>query len=355
MEIKYEFKDNIQRKAIINSAKQFLENIEPKDNSSEFDKSYYIRIFQTSLDLCITETKADVFIVSLVSLLFDIDNKKFFPENEDFNNIKLFFEENKIKKEMQEKLINIITELSNEKETEIHYLEGQIVQDSINLDSIGAIGIVKAFMFGGINNIKIYDSNEEIFDDDEENNSNDNNNNNEDNENKNKNDNNNYLSIIGYFYKKLFSLVKKMNTNKGKEMAEEKYKYMLKFLKQFYKENGEEDKIENIEILKKNIINEKIEEYSNQINKELLDMIKAEREKEENREKIKNLLDNKDEKESIENVFQIERAQAAERIKRKKEQCEHKIKNYIEKINKIYEEKEKKLKEEDYLLTQGKI
>ena len=371
MEKKYEFKDNKRMKSIINSAKTFLEKIKPKDNESEFDINYYIRIYQTSLDLCITEIKADVFIVCLVSLLFDIDNKKFFPDNDDFKNIKIFFNKNNIDKNIQKIIINIITELTNEKETDISYLEGKIVQDSINLDSLGAVGIVKAFMFGGLNNIKIYEPNEEVFDDDETNNSNEdnNNNNNKDNENEyeddneyeienkseNKNIKNNYLSIIGYFYKKLFSLVNKMNTKKGKEMAEDKYKYMLKFLKEFYKENGDEDKIENVEILKQNIINEKIDEYSNQVNKDLLDMINAERKLEENREKIKNVLENKKEKENIENVFKIERAQAAERIQRKKEQCDKMIKNYIEKINKFYEEKEKKLKEEDYLLTKGQF
>ncbi len=334
MEKQYEFKDNRKKKEIINSAKKYLEKLNPKDNSSEFDINYYIRIYQTSLDLCQTETKADVFIVCLVSLLFDIDNTKFFPGNDEFKNIQLFFEENNIDENVQEKITDIITELSNEEETEINSLEGKIVQDSINLDLIGAIGIVKAFMFGGLNNIKNYEPNEEMINENEENNSN------EDNDNKDNENDNNYLSIIGYLKKKIFKLVNKMNTNKAKEMAEDKYKYMLQFLKEFYKENGEEDKIENADILKENIINEKIEEYANEINKELLDMIDAEREREEKREKIKNLLENKNEKENIEKVFKVERAQATERIQRKKEQCDNKIKKYIE--NKMYEEKEKK-------------
>ena len=189
-------------------------------------------------------------------------------------------------------------------------------------------------MFGGLNNIKNYEQKEEMINENEENNSN------EDNDNKDNENDNNYLSIIGYLYKKIFKLVNKMNTNKAKEMAEDKYKYMLQFLKEFYKENGEEDKIENADILKENIINEKIEEYANKINKELLYMIDAEREREEKREKIKNLLENKNEKENIEKVFKVERAQAKERIQRKKEQCDNKIKKYIE--NKMYEEKEKK-------------
>ena len=94
-----------------------------------------------------------------------------------------------------------------------------IVQDADRLDAIGAIGIARAFNYGGFRNNKIYNpavvnSDENTGDVQESGTS----------------------STISHFYEKLLLLKYRMNTLTAKKLAVERHEFLELFLKQFYKE-----------------------------------------------------------------------------------------------------------------------
>lgn len=96
-------------------------------------------------------------------------------------------------------------------------IETQILQDADNLDAIGAIGIARAFAFGGANGIPIWVEDiplgKDHFDESETD-----------------------PSEIHHFYSKLLKLKENMNTDTAKKMAEERSKFMELYLDHFFKE-----------------------------------------------------------------------------------------------------------------------
>ena len=94
-----------------------------------------------------------------------------------------------------------------------------IVQDADNLEAIGAIGIGRAFVYGGAHKLSMFDEKAPL------------------------NENNDYSEEVGHeestihhFYHKLFKLGDNMNTNTAKMMAEKRIDFMKNFTKEFFDE-----------------------------------------------------------------------------------------------------------------------
>ena len=104
-------------------------------------------------------------------------------------------------------IFDIIQNISFSKGKVPSSIEGKIVQDADRLDALGAIGIARAFAYGGKNNRMIY--------------------------NPSKDDN---MNTIAHFYDKLLKLKDLMNTFEAKIIAEKRMRYMLEFLDEFYLE-----------------------------------------------------------------------------------------------------------------------
>ncbi|EJL74871.1 HD domain-containing protein [Chryseobacterium populi] len=170
------------------------------------------------------EENCDQEVVELSALLHDIADPKFYDGDETIA-LKVsreFLESQRVPEEMIEKVLFIVKNISFKNRGEAPKdlpIELKIVQDADRLDAIGAIGIARTFNFGGFKNNLMYHpdiepkmnmSKEEYKKSDG--------------------------TTINHFYEKLLLLKELMNTEKGKEMAQERHHFMLAFLDEFYKE-----------------------------------------------------------------------------------------------------------------------
>ncbi|HNQ94601.1 MAG TPA: HD domain-containing protein [Anaerolineales bacterium] len=192
------------------------------DDSSGHDWWHIYRVWQTALHICERE-KADAFIVQLAALLHDLDDWKFnASEDETPLRAKGWLESRNLDSSTTDAVCRIIKHISYKGagvENNMDSLEGFIVQDADRLDAIGAIGIARAFAYGGYKNRPLYDptSSPQLHQTFEQY----------------KNSNS---DTINHFHEKLLLLKDKMNTATAKRIAEQRHEVMVQFLKQFMDE-----------------------------------------------------------------------------------------------------------------------
>jgi uncharacterized protein len=185
---------------------------------------YHIeRVYKNALIINEAE-KGNIEIVAYAALLHDIADHKFVKnhEEETEKRIREILEKESVDNQIIEAVLHIAQNISYKGANVANMiisLEGKIVQDADRLDAIGAIGIARAFAYGGNKNRPIYMPSEKpsLHDSFEDY----------------KNDEGH---TINHFYEKLLLLKDRMNTNEGKKMAQERHDFMENFLKQFYSE-----------------------------------------------------------------------------------------------------------------------
>ncbi|WP_286972060.1 HD domain-containing protein [Flavobacterium sp. UBA4854] len=181
------------------------------------------RVFKNAL-LIAKETECDLIVVQLGALLHDIADSKFHNGDETIGpkTARAFLEAENVSEDIIAHVVNIIENISYKGgnfERKFSSVELDVVQDADRLDAIGAIGVARAFNYGGFKNRALY--NPEIAP--------------VTNMTKEEYKNNN-APTINHFYEKLLLLKDKMNTQKGKEIAAERHRFMETFLAQFYAE-----------------------------------------------------------------------------------------------------------------------
>lgn len=170
------------------------------------------------------EEQADRLVVELAALLHDIADPKFHGGDEEIapHMAGQFLEEQGVGAEIIDHVINIIRNMSFKSslgKVDFHSKELAVVQDADRLDAIGAIGIARAFNYGGFKNRPLYDPaiepstslTKEQYKKSES-------------------------PTINHFYEKLLLLKEKMNTATGRQIAEERHQFLQDYLDRFYEE-----------------------------------------------------------------------------------------------------------------------
>lgn len=170
-------------------------------DSSGHDYSHILRVYNMAMKIAAEYKYCDKKIVALAALLHDIDDDKLF-KTKNYANAKKIMKQNNISQSDINTVIEIISKVSFRKGESFRddEIEGQIVQDADRLDAIGAIGIARAFAYGGSKGRSIFSS-------------------------------------IDHFTEKLFLLKDLMNTPAAKRIAKNRHFFMVEFYHQFELEN----------------------------------------------------------------------------------------------------------------------
>ncbi len=185
------------------------------------------RVFNNTL-LIAKDEKVDILVVSLAALLHDIADAKFHDGDETLGpKIAVeFLSALPLEKQLIGHVVQIIENISFksslDSKQQFNSQELKVVQDADRLDAIGAIGIARAFNYGGYKNRELYNPdiapNLEMTKEEYK---------------------KSQAPTLNHFYEKLLLLKDKMNTESGKKLAEKRHQFMLEYLEQFFKEwNG---------------------------------------------------------------------------------------------------------------------
>ena len=181
------------------------------------------RVWKSAKTIAQTE-QANMLVVELGALLHDIADSKFNGGDEELGPQKAeaFLQSLSVDEDVIKDVVFIIRNISfkgGKHQTTKRTRELDIVQDADRLDAIGAIGIARAFNYGGFKNRELYNpaiqpnlnmSKEEY-----------------------KNSN---APTLNHFYEKLLLLKDLMNTESGKKLAAQRHEFMEHFLAQFFNE-----------------------------------------------------------------------------------------------------------------------
>lgn len=195
-----------------------------KDAEGGHDWWHTYRVWQNAKLIARSEA-ADLVVVELGALLHDIADAKFHDRDESIGpaQAKEFLDAIAVDASKAQHVIEIVTHVSYRKSLtkgpKFESLELQIVRDADRLEAIGAIGIARAFSYGGYKKLPIYDPHisperkltKEAYE-------------------------SSTAPTINHFYDKLLRLKDMMQTETGKKMAVERHNFLEQYLEQFYRE-----------------------------------------------------------------------------------------------------------------------
>lgn len=208
-------------KALIEACKKAAFEVYDTFDASH-DVDHIKRVMNNAEKVLVTEPTANVTVLTLAVLLHDIDDPKYKSDHQ--LSAREILEENGADEELIEQVLACIESVSfsGGNARDITSVEGAILRDADRLDAIGAIGIARAFAFGGARGRKLYahdevarnEMSEAAYREKE-------------------------TATVTHFYEKLLLLKDLMVTKEGERLAKERHHYMEGFLKQLAEEVGD--------------------------------------------------------------------------------------------------------------------
>jgi uncharacterized protein len=205
---------------------QIIENafdyIKDKFSEEYSGHDYYhsVRVYNNALKIAQKEG-GNILLIKLGALLHDVDDRKLFDTSNNLQNARQFLSDNCVERLSIDEICNIIKSVSFKGSESIipDTIEGKIVQDADRLDALGAIGIARAFAYGGHKGRPIYEPLEGPV------------------ENMTADEYEKHISTsINHFYEKLLKLKNLMNTDTAKSIAENRHLFMEEYLDEFISE-----------------------------------------------------------------------------------------------------------------------
>lgn len=194
-----------------------------KEEGSGHDWWHIVRVVTMARRIAVEEG-ADEGVVALAALLHDIADHKFHGGDLEAGPRKAteLLSANQASPALIQRIAQIIREVSYKGAgvpTPVSSLEAACVQDADRLDAIGALGIARAFAFGGSRNRLLFDPDDppvmhEDF----------------------RSYSTSSGATINHFHEKLLLLRDRMNTPAGGRLAESRHAYMEGFLTRFHQE-----------------------------------------------------------------------------------------------------------------------
>ena len=193
-----------------------------KGEGTGHDWWHMYRVYKNAVHIAQSED-VDMFLIELAALLHDIADYKFTngDENEGSRQTRAWLESLNVDEDVIQNVCDIVklVGFKGGGNPPMRTYEGMVVEDADRLDAMGAIGIARAFAYGGHMKREIYNpdvkpnvgmTKEEYK--------------------------KNMGSSINHFYEKLLLLKDRMNTQTAKKMAEKRHEFMEAYLEEFFKE-----------------------------------------------------------------------------------------------------------------------
>jgi uncharacterized protein len=209
----------MKKKVLIKKASRFVrKSLENAEGGHDW---LHVKRVMKNARMIMKKKKVNQTLIYLGLIFHDLADPKFNNGDKEkgIKLIRAFFEETGVKEKTAKKVIDIVQNISYNgglKPNKKSSRELKIARDADRLDAMGAIGIARAFHYGGYVGRKIYDpkvkpvkyhSVQEYRE--------------------------NNAPTINHFHEKLLRLRKQMNTQRAKKIARKRHKFLEVFLKEF--------------------------------------------------------------------------------------------------------------------------